>query len=77
MHLGFEDVITALFDVEGLSDLVGLLGNCGYVTFLDKHFEFPHEIFALVLVEIEAFAEVEGESFGEEGCDHFGQHKIF
>ena len=64
MDLGFKDE-DAILNVEFSGDLFGLFGGGGDITFLDKDAESSHDVFTLILVEIEESLDVEGEAFGE------------
>jgi hypothetical protein len=66
VYLGFEDEV-AVLDVEVAGDVEGLFGGGGNGSALDENAVLAHEVFALVLVEVEETAEGGGEGFGEEG----------
>lgn len=69
MDLGLEDEI-AFGDIEILGDFECLVWSGGDVSALDEDSVFAHEVFGLVLVEIEEAAHGGGELPAEKGTNY-------
>lgn len=76
VNLRLEDEVTSS-DVEVSGDLLSLFGGGGDVSALDENTEFPHEVLALILVEVEVPSDLSGEGFGEKRPNDSVEHKIY
>ena len=71
MNLSLENE-NAFFDVKIFGNFFCTLGSSGDISSLNEDTEFAHEVFALVLVEVEESSDGSGERFGDEGSEESG-----
>jgi hypothetical protein len=73
MDLSFKNKISIL-DIEIFGYFKSFIGSCSSGSSLNKNSVFSHEVFALILMEIEKSLDIKSETLIKSSGDDLGNH---